>query len=469
MSSSSQLYSIGDRILHLLNTCTSPTQLHQIQAQIILHKLHFDTTVVFHFIKACQSLRLLDSALLLATQIPRPHVFICNSLIRAFSHTHSPQASISVYARMLRDSVSPNNFTFPFILKSLSDLKHLKQGQAVHTQIIKLGHFNDIYIQNSLLNLYAACGDMETCQRVFDEMPRKDAVSWTVLIAGNRSARKLDEALIAFEQMQFSGVLPNPVTMVNALSACASSGALEMGAWIHDFITRQGWKLDVILGTSLVDMYGKCGRIDAGLSVFHSMGEKNVYTWNSLIKGLALAKSGQEAVRWFSRMEEEGIKADEVSLIGVLCACSHSGLVQTGREIFHSMIDGKYGFSPGVKHYGCMIDLFGRAGYLEEAFEFIERMPFHPTKVMWGALLAGCRAHGDLELSEFAARKLVELEPNNGAYYILLSNLCAEMGRWNDVEKVRRLMRDRGLRKDLGSSSIQLQEPKRHVYGLLAP
>ncbi|KAJ4956258.1 hypothetical protein NE237_013041 [Protea cynaroides] len=290
-------------------------------------------------------------------------------------------------------------------------------------------------------------------------MPHRDAVSWTVLIAGNRNAGELDESLIAFEQMLLSGVSPNRVTMVNALSACACSGALEMGVWIHDFITKNGWEVDVILGTSLVDMYAKCGRIDVGLSVFQSMRQKNVFTWNALIKGLALAKSGKEAVLWFFRMEAEGIKPDEVTLLGVLCACSHSGLVAVGTQIFNSMVDGRYGFSPGPKHYSCMIDMFGRAGCLDEAFEFMGKMPFEPTKVMWGAFLAGCRAHGNLELSEFAGRKLVELEPENGAYYVLLSNLYAEMERWSDVERVRLLMKERGLRKDLGCSSVELDNP----------
>lgn len=279
----------------------------------------------------------------------------------------------------------------------------------------------------------------------------------------------LDEALIAFERMHFAGVSPNPVTMVNALAACAGFGALNMGVWIHEYMKRNGWELDVILGTSLIDMYGKCGRIEVGLSVFESMVEKNVFTWNSIIIGLALAKNGEEAVSWFFRMEEEGIKPDQVTLLGVLCACNHSGLVQTGRQIFYSMIDGKYGFSPGIKHYGCMIDLLGRSGFLYEAQEFIERMPFEPNSVMWGALLTGSRVHGDLELSEFAARRLLELEPENGAYYVLLSNLYAEMGKWSDVEELRKIMKERGVKKDVGSSSLELGEPKEQAYELLAP
>jgi pentatricopeptide repeat protein len=364
---------------------------------------------------------------------------------------------------MQRNSIAPNNYTFPFLLKSLSDFRDLKQGQCLHTHVIKLGHLNDIYVQNSLLDLYASCGHMGLCRRVFDEMPQRDVVSWTVLIMGYKNAGEYDDALIVFEQMQYAGVVPNHVTMVNALTVCANFGALEMGVWIHNFIKRSGWGLDVILGTALVDMYGKCGRIEEGLGVFRSMKEKNVFTWNALIKGLALAKSGEDAIWWFNRMEQEGFKADEVTVIGVLCACSHSGLVDTGQQIFGSLIDGKYGFSPSIKHYACMVDLYARAGCLEDAFKLIRDMPFEPTKAMWGSLLAGSRDQGNLEFSEFAAWKLLELEPKNSAYYVVLSNLYAEMGRWRDVEKVRIMMKERGLRKDLGCSSVE-PGPQEHVY-----
>lgn len=360
---------------------------------------------------------------------------------------------------MLKNSVLPNNYTFPVVLKSLSDFKEFKQGQTIHTHVIKLGHSNDIYVQNSLLNLYASCYYMNLCRKVFDEMSQRDVVSWTVLIMGYRSVKKYDDALIAFEQMQYAGVEPNRVTMVNALAACTSFGAVEMGVWIHDFIRRREWEVDVILGTALIDMYGKCGRIEEGLRVFQGMKEKNVFTWNAVIKGLALAKSGQDAVWWFNKMEQEGFKADEVTLVGVLCACSHSGLVDIGREIFSSLIHGKYGFAPAINHYACMIDLFARAGYIEDAFKLITEMPFGPTKTMWGSLLAGCRDQGNMELSEWVAKKLLELEPDNSAYYVVLSNLYAEMGRWSDLEKVREMMKERGLKKDLGSSFVEM-EPK---------
>lgn len=358
---------------------------------------------------------------------------------------------------MHKNSVSPNNYTFPFILKSLSALKSFKQGKSVHAQIVKLGHLTDIYVQNSLLSLYASCGEMALCRYVFDEMSIRDVVSWTTIITGYRESGKSGDALFVFEQMLSVGVEPNRVTMVNALSACASSGALNVGVWIHEFMKRRAWKLDVILGTSLIDMYGMNGRMEDGLKVFQTMEEKNVLTWNALIKGLALAKNGHEAVWWFCRMEEERAEPDEVTLIGVLCACVHSGLVQKGRDIFSSLLGGKYGFAPGVKHYACMVDLFSRSGYLEDAIRIIKEMPFEATRTIWGSFLSGCRAHGNLDLSELAAWKLVQLAPESPVYYVVLSNLYAEMGKWDHVEKIRRLMKEMELNKDLGSSSVELE------------
>ncbi|GFZ04601.1 tetratricopeptide repeat (TPR)-like superfamily protein [Actinidia rufa] len=278
---------------------------------------------------------------------------------------------------------------------------------------------------------------MDLCRKVFDEMPQRDVVSWTVMITGYREAGKFDDALTAFEQMQYAGVRPNEVTMVNALTACSNTGALDVGIRIHDFIKRSGWQLDVILGTSLIHMV--------------SFGQER----------------GEEAVWWFFRMEQEGIKPDEVTLLGVLCACSHCGLIQMAEPIFRSLTDGKYEFEPGIKHYACMVDLFARSGHVEEALKIMKEMPFEPTKPIWSAFLAGCRAHGDLEMSEYAAWKLIELLPENSSHYVLLSNIYAQMGRRIDAEKVLELMKERGLKRDLGCSSVELQ-PQDHVHELLA-
>ncbi|KAH6823988.1 hypothetical protein C2S53_016592 [Perilla frutescens var. hirtella] len=448
------------RILYSLTSrCKTPSHVAQILAQLIIGNLTSNTTVAAAFISACHSLNLLTSAAfpLFINIHTRPHTFVCNTLLKTFSHSNAPHKSPVIYSHMHRNIIPMNHYTFPFVLKAMADLKWIEGGKSVHAQIIKLGFLRDLYVGNSLLNLYAAGGDMDNCRNVFDEMPVRDVVSWTIVISGFKDSARFDDALLTFEGMRMEGVMPNQVTAVNALAACAGFGALDMGVWIHDYLKKSGWELDVILGTSLIDMYGKCGRIEEGLRVFEEMSERNVLTWNAVIRGLALSKNGKEAVRWFFRMEDEGIQPDEATLIAVLSACVHIGYVDMGRHIFSSLVDGYYGIPPSVEHYSCMVDLLARAKFLDDACKLINEMPFEPSVSTWGALLAGCRAQGAFELAEFAAWKLVELQPRNSTYYVMLSNLYAEKGRWNDVEKVRELMTDRGLRKDLGSSTVKNQ------------
>lgn len=332
----------------------------------------------------------------------------------------------------------------------------------MHAQIVKLGFMSDLCVGNSLMNMYAASGDMALCRKVFDEMPVRDVVSWTVLITGFKDFGRFDDALIVFERMKSEGVMPNQVTAVNALAACAGLEAFDIGVWIHEYVKRREWELDVILGTSLIIMYGRCGRIEEGLRVFEEMSEKNVMTWNAVIRGLALSKNGEQALRWFSRMEDEGIQRDHATFTAVLSACVHLGNVDMGSHIFSSLVDGKYGIQPSLEHYNCMVDLLARANFLDDACKLINEMPFEPCASTWGTLLAGCRAQGAFELAEFAAWKLVELQPRNSSYYVVLSNLYAEKGRWNDAEKVRKMMRDRGLKKYLGSSTLKIQSLDHH-------
>ncbi|KAJ0581822.1 putative tetratricopeptide-like helical domain superfamily [Helianthus annuus] len=437
-----------NKIINLLKNCTSVAHIYQIQTQLIVHHRHLylNATVAHHFIAACRSCSLLSSSYLLYIHHLhfKPNIFICNTLIKALN----PRTSISFYTHMNRSSIKPNNYTFPIVLKAISDLEDPEWGKVVHTHVVKSGHVNDIYVGNSLMSAYASCGEMGFCRQVFDEMSERDVVSWTVMITGYRQRGKFSDALLTFEQMQYAGVVPNQVTVVNALAACANCGAIDMGVWIHEFIKKNSWQLDVIMGTSLVDMYGKCGSIQDALSVFLSMKEKNGFTWNSLIKGLAMAHV-EEALWWFSKMEhEKGIKPDDVTLVVVLNACACSGLVQKGREIFTSLINGKYGFLPNAKHYACLVDLLARSGSLNEAMEVIKDMPFEPSKSVWQALLAGCRSYGELEMSAFAAWNLIKLAPNYRDNYVILCDLYTEMGRSSELYRVQMLMKMRGIKSD---------------------
>ncbi|KAK8923922.1 putative pentatricopeptide repeat-containing protein [Platanthera zijinensis] len=452
------------RILHNLCTITSSSHLPSLLLDIVRDGLHFNSAVAAAFISSSFSLLSPRPALLLFSLLRLPPPFVCNTLMRSLLSLR-PSAPLFLFHQMHLSSLPANHHTFPILLKSLSVLRFFNSGISLHSHILKLGYLLDSYISSSLLHFYALCSnDSNSALHLFDELPQRGVVAWSTLIAGLTRAGRPVDALIVFERMHFAGVTPNRVTMVSALVACAAHGhALDFGEWIHRQTIHNGWELHVVLGTALVDMYCKHGRINSGLDVFLRMPQRSVFTWNSLIQGFALVKGGPQAMKWFLKMEEEGIRPDPITLIGVLTACSHSGLVEPGRKIFDMVIRGKFGFEAGIKHYGCMVDLYGRAGMLDSAVECIQSMPFEPNVVIYGSLLAGSRARKKMNLSEFAARRLVELQPENAAHYVLLSNLYVEMGRWREAEEVRKFMKEGSLRKESGWALTERDDMEEYV------
>ncbi|KAK7396868.1 hypothetical protein VNO78_18030 [Psophocarpus tetragonolobus] len=445
-------------------------EVRQMEAQLILRKLYPKSRMAEKLIRACQSNGLLNSALVLFTRVlPQEHakVYTLNSLMRAFCESEAQsEAPVLIYSHMLRRSLLPNKFSFPPLFKSLSQ-SHVSLAQCLYSHVIKLGHQHDLYVLNALLHLYASSCQLALCRRLFDHMPHRDVVSWTVLIAAYNNVASYHLALLVFEHLHYAGFLPTRVTIITALHASAHSPNIQMGLWIHSFIQRHAWELDLILGTSLIHMYSNCGRLQEALSVFCLMKHRNVYTWNALLKGFALAKSGHQAISCFNIMDKDGVRPDQVTFLALLSACSHSGLVDQARHFFNLLLHSKYGFCANVKHYACMVDVLARSGLLTEAVELMGRMPFQPTKAMWGSLLLASKAQPDFQLGLLAARNLIQLDPDNTAYYVHLSNLYAAMGRWSHVEKVRGIIKDRHLTKDLGSSSVEV-EHQSHVSQLFA-
>ncbi|KAL6614451.1 hypothetical protein ACP70R_036721 [Stipagrostis hirtigluma subsp. patula] len=444
------------RALHAINTCTSATALSPIRGDILRDPaLLRNTAVVSAFFLACGRLRHLDPALALFASLERPHVFVFNSLLRSLPRP-APCSPLLLFRRLLGLGVRPNRYTFPLMLTSLSSLRDLR---VVHSQVAKSGFARDLHVRNALLARYAACDpDLACAEQLFDEMPRPDVVAWTTVITSYKNCGRSFDALATLRRMLAASVSPNRVTMISALGACADHGALDTGVWIHEYVKKQRWELDVVLGTALVDMYGKCGHVVDGARVFSEMVERNVYTWNSIIRALALAQDGKTALQWFFRMRSDGVRPDAVTLICVLCACAHAGLVDIGRKIFNLIVQGEYGFQPGIKHFGCMVDLLSRSGHLDDAFRIVDTMPLQPNAVIWGLLLRGCKARGDSILSEHVTMQLMELEPENASHYVLLSNLYAETGRWLEAEEVLKWMKKKGLTKDAGWSLRMLEE-----------
>ncbi|XP_020522999.1 pentatricopeptide repeat-containing protein At5g48910 isoform X3 [Amborella trichopoda] len=255
--------------------------------------------------------------------------------------------------------------------------------------------------------------------------------------------------------MQIENMRPDEVTMVSVVSACTSLGALELGKWVHHYLSRNGFELTVTLATALMDMYAKCGCLEGLLKIFHKMPQRNLLTWTSLIGGLAINGRSLEALTAYESMKEAGMRPDDITLIGVLSACSHGGLVQEGWSHFHS-IKQEFKMEPRIEHYGCMVDLLGRAGQLEKAYQFIESLPIKPNSIMWRTLLGACASHGNLELGRLVSNRILEIELDHEGDYVLLSNIYGGLGRWADKAGVRNLMRERGIEKRPGCSIVEV-------------
>lgn len=407
-------------------------------------------------------------------------------MIRAFNEQGKSQHAISLFTRMFGCGFLPTNHTFSFVLRACSDLSQLKLGLVCHAQAIKLGWESYDFVQNGLIHLYAVCNHLHCCRRLFDsssnrdiitwtavingyvksgqveaarqlfdEMPMKNNVSWSVMINGYVQVGSFQKALDLFNDMLHSGFHPNRSSIVLALSACGFLGALDQGRWIHTYVDKKKMNLDVILGTALVDMYAKCGCIDLAYRVFEEMPHRDVFAFTSLISGLANHGESKQAITLLTRMNTEGIRPNEITFICVLNACSRMGLVKEGLKVFETMSE-VYGISPRVQHYGCLVDLLGGAGMLEEAKKVVNKMPMEPDSYVLGALLNACRVHGNVELGREMVEGLVKRGLDFSGVHVLLSNIYASVDEWDYVENVRKKMEDENVKKDPGCSLIEV-------------
>lgn len=364
--------------------------------------------------------------------------------------------ALLVYCDMLIRFVQPGNFAFSMALKACAELPELRVGRAVHAQIVKSIEEPDQVVNNALLRLYAENGCSIEVFRVFDTMPERNVVSWNSLIASFARRDQVFESLDSFRRMQGEGMGFSWVTLTTILPVCGRLTALHCGKEIHAQIVKSTKRPDVPVLNSLIDMYAKSGEIDYCKRVFERMQSKDLTSWNTLLTGYANNGFIEEGMKLFDQMVESGVRPDGVTFIALLSGCSHAGLTDEGRRLFNKM-KLVYGVSPTVEHYACLVDLLGRAGRIKEALDVVERMPMKPTGSIWGSLLNSCRLQGNVSLAEFAAKELFELEPTNPGNYVMLSNIYANAGMWNDVNRVRELMKHRGIKKDAGCSWVQIR------------
>jgi len=314
----------------------------------------------------------------------------------------------------------------------------------------------DVASWNAMISCYVCRGKLDDARRMFDRMPNRNRVSWTSIIAGYAQDGNGEEALKVFGKMKWAGVKPDQITFASVLDACACIAALEQGKQVHKCIIKMGFESDLYVGNTLVTMYAKCGILENARHLFDNMSEQNVVSWNSMIACYAQHGHGQEAIGLFEQMQGVGTKPDGITFVSLLSACSRAGLVEEGWHYFDSM-DKDYHIVAGAEHYACMVDLLGRSGMLDEAKDFIDRMPIQPSAAVWGSLMGACRIHVNLELGKYAAERLLQLEPTMAAPYVLLSNIYAVAGRWDNVAKIRTMMKDRGVKKKPGLSWIEVK------------
>ncbi|ONK64802.1 uncharacterized protein A4U43_C07F30100 [Asparagus officinalis] len=387
------------------------------------------------------------SAKRLFDEMPRRDVVSWNSMIAGFVRAGELSEARKLFEEMTeRDTVSWNTMLDG----------HSKAGEMDKAfELFQRMSERNVVSWSTMVWGYCKVGEMDMARMLFDKMPLKNLVPWTIIIAGYAEKGLAKEASCLLDQMEETGLKPDEATVISILAACAESGLLGLGMRIHSYIenSKLGFKIEVC--NALIDMYAKCGNLDKAWSVFEGMRERDLVSWNSMVQGLANHGYGERALELFDKMVAEGIKPDSVTFVGVLCACTHVGLVEEARRYFTSMRK-DYGIVPEIEHYGCMIDILGRGGLLGEAFDLAKTMPLEPNAIIWGTLLSACRVHNNVNLAEEAVDQLINLEPSDAGNYAILSNIYAAAGRWDGVAKTRVQMKH--IQKPAGSSWIELDD-----------
>ncbi|KAF3432468.1 hypothetical protein FNV43_RR27208 [Rhamnella rubrinervis] len=353
-------------------------------------------------------------------------------------------------------------YTYCSMFNAIAALKCMHFGKQVHGIILKSDSELNISVSNAIADAYAKCGLLEDVKKVFERMEEKDVVSWTTLVTAYSQCSECEESFVIFSKMREAGFTPNQFTFSSVLDACASLCLLDYGRQVHGLLCKAGMDTHKCTESALIDMYAKCGCITEARKVFEGISDPDTVSWTAIISGYAQHGLVEDALQLFRGMEQLGMKVNAVTLLCVLFACSHRGLVEDGLYYFQRMEE-HYGLVPEMKHYACVVDLLGRVGRLRDAMEFIEKMPIEPNEMVWHALLGACRVHGNVELGEIAAQKILSISPGHSAAYILLSNTYIKTGSYEDGLSLRHMMKDRGVEKEAGYSWICV-EGKVHKF-----
>ncbi|XP_022729947.1 pentatricopeptide repeat-containing protein At5g56310 isoform X2 [Durio zibethinus] len=450
----------------LLKCCSNLKHVEQAHGFMVRRALDHNKFILSQFIKTCFSLGFSDYAYFVFafSAQTRSHIYVFNTMIKAVVDLQALHLGTQIHCQTICAGLDSNIHVISALIQMYSSCACILGARKLFDHAcLNLVSMDDFAIWNAMIAGYAKVGDPDTAWGLLERMPQTQTnavlICWTAVIAGYAQMDHPNEAIAVFRRMQLENVKPDEIAMLAVLSACAHFGAIQVkfGECIHGYIHKRGFYQMVPLQNALIEMYAKSGNICKALQVFENMNHKTVITWTTIVSALAFHGLGTQALHMFSRMETAEVKPNDITFIAILSACTHVGLVDLGRYYFNTM-QSKYGVQPKIQHYGCLIDLFGRAGYLEEALELVSQMPFKPNAAIWGSLLAASNIHADAELGEFALLHLIKLEPWNSGNYALLSNIYASAGRWDKSVMTRKMMRDKGVRKMPGWSFIQVSD-----------
>lgn len=378
------------------------------------------------------------------------------AMISAYSQNCFHEKALANFCEMVNSGVLPNEVSLVSVFPCLHRTEHLHLGEGLHAFAIKSGMVAYQTMANALMAMYAKCGKLKVAKYLFDKMPARSLVTWNTMIAMYEQSGKANKAVTLFRQMLTEKVSFDCATLVSVLSACSSLGLLEIGKWVHGLARNNGLDSDTRIGNVLIDMYSKCGKIELARKIFDEMPKRDVISWTAMINAYANHGQPKETLNLFYLMTNEGIRPNSFTFIAVLVACGHSGLIDEGLSHFNSMRK-DYNIAPTLEHYACVVDMLGRAGKVLEAYDFIKRMHLNPDRGIWGALLGACRMHGRLDLAEFVARDLFESGYHDVTYYMLLTNMYGDVGRWQDAEALRKIMREMELKKVAACSFVGVE------------
>ncbi|XP_015076085.1 pentatricopeptide repeat-containing protein At2g02980, chloroplastic isoform X1 [Solanum pennellii] len=444
--------------LALVPKCKSLRDIKQIQAFSIKTQMQNDIFFMSKLINFCTknpTPAFMYHAHLLFDKIPQPDIVLFNFLARGYARSDTPLNAFVLFLKILTLGVVPDFYTFPSLLKACAGAEALEEGKQLHCLLIKYGLNGDMYVCPALMNMYIECKDNSSARCVFDRIADPCVVTYNAIIMGYVRSSEPNEALLLFRKLQVKKIKPTDVTILGVVSSCALLGTLGFGKWVHEYVKKNGFDQYVKVSTALIDMYAKCGSLADAISVFESMPYRDTQAWSAMIMAYAIHGRARCAITLFQEMQNTKVNPDGITFLGLLYACNHSGLIKEGFRFFNSMTE-YYRIVPGVKHYGCMLDSLARAGRLTDAFKFLTELPIPPTLLLWRTLLAACSIHGNVDLGKLVLERIFELDKSHSGDYVIFSNMCARAGKWEEVNYIWKLMKERGIKKIPGCSSIEV-------------